>query len=184
MPIDIGSDGIRRTSSVSSQVTRINLINPANDTGIITTVELFVAWDMTGLRVGTFYLVSGTTYKCRDSAELGDFLETEGDGPTYINKDIYDDDLAIEVEEGDLIGCYYASGQLENDDSGGEDKLVGGEHIDPGDEASYTIGATKILSLGGTGERAGWIGKISGVTNPAKIMGVDVANIAKVKGVA
>lgn len=29
----------------------------------------------------------------------------------------------------------------------------------------------------------GWTGKISGVTNPAKIMGVDVANIAKVKGV-
>ncbi len=31
---------------------------------------------------------------------------------------------------------------------------------------------------------AGWTGKISGVTNPAKIMGVDVANIAKVHGVA
>lgn len=30
----------------------------------------------------------------------------------------------------------------------------------------------------------GWTGKISGVTNPAKIMGVDVANIAKVKGIA
>ncbi len=29
----------------------------------------------------------------------------------------------------------------------------------------------------------GWTGKISGVTNPAKIMGVDVANITKVKGV-
>lgn len=31
---------------------------------------------------------------------------------------------------------------------------------------------------------AGWTGKISGVTNPAKVMGVAVANIAKVKGVA
>lgn len=31
---------------------------------------------------------------------------------------------------------------------------------------------------------AGWTGKISGVTNPAKVMGVEVANIAKVKGVA
>lgn len=30
----------------------------------------------------------------------------------------------------------------------------------------------------------GWTGEISGVTNPAKVMGVDVANIAKVKGVA
>jgi len=30
----------------------------------------------------------------------------------------------------------------------------------------------------------GWTGKVSGVTNPAKVMGVDVANIAKVHGVA
>ena len=30
----------------------------------------------------------------------------------------------------------------------------------------------------------GWSGKISGVTNPAKIMGVAKINIAKVKGVA
>jgi len=29
----------------------------------------------------------------------------------------------------------------------------------------------------------GWTGKISGVTNPAKVMGVDVANIKSVKGV-
>jgi len=31
---------------------------------------------------------------------------------------------------------------------------------------------------------AGWSGKVLGVTNPAKVMGVDVANIAKVHGVA
>jgi len=30
----------------------------------------------------------------------------------------------------------------------------------------------------------GWTGKISGVVNPAKVMGIDVTNIAKVKGVA
>lgn len=34
------------------------------------------------------------------------------------------------------------------------------------------------------GDPPGWQGKISGVTNPAKVMGVDKANIAKVKGVA
>jgi len=37
--------------------------------------------------------------------------------------------------------------------------------------------------LGGYITGAGWTGKISGVTNPAKIMGVDVANIHSVKGV-
>lgn len=34
------------------------------------------------------------------------------------------------------------------------------------------------------GVTVGWTGKISGVTNPAEVMGVAVANIAKVKGVA
>jgi hypothetical protein len=33
------------------------------------------------------------------------------------------------------------------------------------------------------GDGGGWQGKIAGVTNPAKMMGVDAANIAKVKGV-
>ena len=33
------------------------------------------------------------------------------------------------------------------------------------------------------GEVPGWTGKISGVTNPAKVMGVDVASIKSVKGV-
>lgn len=34
------------------------------------------------------------------------------------------------------------------------------------------------------GAPVGWTGKVSGVTNPAKVMEVDVANIAKVHGVA
>ncbi len=46
----------------------------------------------------------------------------------------------------------------------------GGEYDPPALTVEFTV--------------VGWTGKISGVTNPAKIMGVDVANIAKVKGVA
>jgi len=40
------------------------------------------------------------------------------------------------------------------------------------------------LSIYCTYTPLGWSGKVSEVTNPAKVMGVDVANIAKVKGVA
>lgn len=43
--------------------------------------------------------------------------------------------------------------------------------------------ATKDSSIYCNYTGPGWSGKISGVTNPAKVMGVDVANIAKVKGV-
>ena len=46
------------------------------------------------------------------------------------------------------------------------------------DYVKYYASSDLSWSLGG------WSGTISGVTNPAKIMGVDKANIAKVKGVA
>jgi len=45
-------------------------------------------------------------------------------------------------------------------------------------------GAAQQISSVDRGYRYTWRGKISGVTNPAKIAGVAVANIAKVKGVA
>ncbi len=50
--------------------------------------------------------------------------------------------------------------------------------------SSWTTEAEQDFLFEEWGEPLGWTGKISGVVNPAKIMGVDVANIAKVKGVA
>jgi hypothetical protein len=52
-------------------------------------------------------------------------------------------------------------------------------------KATYETSRDHLLDWGSeeTAPTAGWTGKISGVTNPAKVMGVDVANIAKVKGV-
>ena len=48
---------------------------------------------------------------------------------------------------------------------------------------SYDGSATYAPKLVVTFTPPGWSGKISGVTNPAKVMGVDVANIKSVKGV-
>lgn len=63
-----------------------------------------------------------------------------------------------------------------------------------GDNVNYTTpenpwtdtpgGITYDCSIYCNYSPAGWSGKISGVTNPAKVMGVDKANIEKVKGVA
>lgn len=52
----------------------------------------------------------------------------------------------------------------------------------------YTVTPSHTHSVSGDtalgGEPPGWTGKISGVSSPAKVMGIPVANIAKVKGVA
>lgn len=55
--------------------------------------------------------------------------------------------------------------------------------ISDNDHQLWVLGEPKNV-LDATPAPPGWTGKISGVTNPAKVMGVEVANIAKVKGVA
>lgn len=54
------------------------------------------------------------------------------------------------------------------------------------DDDDFTVNGTNIWSIYCTYAAAppGWTGKISGVTNPAEVMGVAAANIAEVKGVA
>lgn len=44
--------------------------------------------------------------------------------------------------------------------------------------------ANNVLSIWDAPSEPGWTGKINGVTNPAKINGIPVANIAKVNGIA
>uniref|UniRef100_A0A6M3M337 Uncharacterized protein n=1 Tax=viral metagenome TaxID=1070528 RepID=A0A6M3M337_9ZZZZ len=70
----------------------------------------------------------------------------------------------------DITSPTYAGGSAEYSTNGGSSWLAEGDY----DYMFEDWGEAIVV---------GWTGKISGVTNPAKIMGVAVANIAKVKGV-
>lgn len=177
MAVDIGAEAIDRETAWSPERTLINKASPASNSGTITSIDIWAKSNITGLRVGTFYPTNGDTLKCRASQAIEGTI-TAGD---LVNKVV-----SIAVVAGDYIGCYYDAGTIEADTSGFEGLwYIVGEAIDPNDEATYsTAYPTGAVSLGGYISVAGWTGKISGVTNPAKIMGVDVANIAKVKGVA
>ncbi|MBA7599357.1 hypothetical protein ES703_06389 [subsurface metagenome] len=173
--IDIGAPAIERELYTTPDFTRISKTNPANASGMLHTIEVYAFLNMTGLRVGTFYATNGSTFKCRDSVLIGDV--EAGAVRTFTG-------LSIAVEAGDYIGCFSPSGGIQSGVGEGW-WYVTGEFIDPDDETAYTFYGDRALSLYGYGDLpVGWTGKISGVTNPAKIMGVDVANIAKVKGVA
>lgn len=174
MAVDIGAEAIDRGTYITSHWTIIAKTNPAAEAGTITSIEIWARTDITGLRVGTFYTTNGNTLKCRDSEAIAGTI-TAGSKVTK--------PVSLAVEIGDYIGCYYTGGTLEVDEYGYPGKWhVANEYIDPGDEAEYTYFDDEI-SLGGYFPVPGWTGKISGVTNPAKIMGIDVADIAKVKGV-
>lgn len=175
MPVDIGMEAIDRASGIGAVNTIINREKVAEIGGVITSIEIWAYQDITGLRVGTFYLVSGNTYKCRASQAIAGTI-TAGSKVTKA--------VSIAVEIGDLLGCYIPVGYVKYDSAGFAGTwLTSGEHIDPDDEASYTLYAGDALSLGGYIGVAGWTGEIAGVVNPASIMGKDIENIEDVKGV-
>ncbi len=149
-PIDVGSAAEDRAIASGALVTQISLSNPANLSGLITSVDVWAATNITGLRVGTFYLVSGTTYRCRASAAIGNV--TAGSKQTF--------PVSLPIQKGDFIGWYFATGTLDAAASGGSGGMwVDGEYIDPGDSASYTAVANAIYSLYGEGIVKGWCSK-------------------------
>ena len=174
MAVDIGAEAINRGSNHPGGYTLINKDHPSTISGTITSIDIWAFEDITGLRVGTFNIVSGNTLKCRVSQAITGTI-TAGSKVTKA--------LSIAVEIDDYIGCYFTGGRIERDISGYVALWrILGEYIDPDDEALYTALGGDIMSLGGYISVAGWTGKISGVTNPGKVMKVDVANIGTVKG--
>jgi len=161
MAIDVGGDlGVRAGGSYTNETT-IVLDNPANASGTIDTINFQVREDVTNIRFGIFYLVSGTDYKCRSSTpDQGAFLA----GVRQITG------LSLAIVTGDFIGTYttYSSGvnPIERDGTGFAGTMYSsGEHIDVDDQATYGLNAGDILSLNGTGTESGggWAGEFGGV---------------------
>ena len=175
--IDVGSAAINRATTSTANYTIVLLDNPANETGKITSVEIWAASNITGCKVATFS-GSGTTYTSRDFETIG--AVTSGSKQTFTGLD-------IDVVAGDFIGSYIATGGIERDTGGG-----GGwyyrinDRID-GSPYAYTLAATLHASLYGIGI-SGWsnIASVNGSASGdiAKVKGIAVADVAKVNGVA
>lgn len=172
--IDIGVTPTYRASGFYSGLTTIDLDNPANLSGILTSVDVFFNADAIGLRVGTFYLVSGTTYKCRDSAVLG---SVTGAGLRVFSG------LAIQVVAGDFIGFYVpTTGALAYATTGGTAGIVyaAGEVIDPGDSADFgSPNSGWVLSLAATGVSTFPKVNIGGTWKECSVMWVNIGGVWK-----
>jgi len=143
MVIDVGADAIDRPSIQGGGYTVLSLDNPANDHGVIDMIEIFAKQDINDLIVGTFSLVNGTTYQCRDSELIGGGFS--GSKHTFSGLD-------MEIEKGDIIGAWWRSGNLAADVSGYAGVMHAvGMHINKGDQAVYTLLDGHALSLCGIG---------------------------------
>lgn len=140
--IDIGTPAIDRFIYFEPGYTWMDNTNPANDSGIITSVEIWAHENMSGVEVATFFLVSGSNYSTRDSHTIGNV--NSGSKQTFSG-------LSINVQTGDYIGIYWTGGSIDMDQDGGGLRYLAGDQI-PCTDATFGTSGTKIaMSLYGTG---------------------------------
>ncbi len=150
--INIGSPAINRGSYTSSGYTLVDKAVPADGSGTITSVEIYVAGAMLNAEVATFYIVSGNNLSTRDNETIGSIAEG------YSQHEV-----DLEVEEGDYIGIFYTDGYIDRDNFGIGNWFFGTDKI-PCINQPFGVDTDRTISLRGTGETVGWTGPFNAVT--------------------
>jgi len=148
--IDIGAAAINRATYWAGPYTVVEGSNPANDNGIINTLEIWAVTNLSNCEVATFYVVSGNNLSTRDSQTIGSV--TAGSTQTFSG-------LSVDVLTGDYWGTYYSSGQIETDSSGGTGIWYNAADEIPCTNFTFGFLASYIISLYGTGETTVTAGK-------------------------
>ncbi|MBA7559837.1 hypothetical protein ES708_01453 [subsurface metagenome] len=142
--IHVGLPAIDRAQHLAGYWTYLSQDNPATLSGTVIRVEIWAHEALTEMRVGIFYLVSETTYKCRDSVFIGDVAAG--------SKQVFSG-LSLDVQIGDIIGYYFAEGEIDYDATGYAGQYeVEGDHAHTNDEATYDDIPGAGASLYGTSE--------------------------------
>jgi len=144
--ITLGAYAIDRASSEGGGKTLIAIENPASRTGVVDTVEIYLAsieGTGAGYKVGTFHVASYIYLSCRDYESLPNLSL----GYNKITG------LSINAEPGDFIGVFVpaSQGTIERDTTGGDDYAwKDGDQFDAGNQI-YNIMDDDTLSLHGRG---------------------------------
>ena len=140
--IDVGSAATNRGGLSTAVYTWVSRDNPANETGKITSVEIWSYNNLTLCEVAIFFVVSGDNLSTRDTQVIG--AVTGGAKRTF--------EVDLNVEAGDYIGIFAASGNLEFDYSGGAGAWNSNADRIPCTNQYFSVNAACIISLYGTGE--------------------------------
>ena len=140
--IDIGSPAIDRSTNRVGGYTYVNQTNPANETGTITSIEIWATLvSMVDCEVATFYVVSGNNLSTRDTEYIG--AVAAGSKQTF--------EVNLDVQEGDYIGYYESTGRIEADGTGYAGMWYkGGDQI-PCTDTLFNVYSGDTCSLYGIG---------------------------------
>ena len=141
--IDIGAGATNRASSKSGNVTYVDYNNPANDTGTLTSFQVWAEVSLTSCYAVVFREISSGYFTAIAASEnLGAI--TSGAARTF--------SVNLPVQVGDFLGVFFDSGNIEADLSG-YDKV----YAEPGNQTACvnklfsTIKAGDAISIYGTG---------------------------------
>jgi len=140
-PIDIGLAATNRASNAAAGITRLQLDNPANDSGTITAIDIYCGGAITSLKVGTFYNTGGNNYAERDSASIGPLSA----GLNEITG------LSIDVQSGDILGTYWPSGSTVDYDTSASSGIVYYVGDGFGGTQTYILASGLTMSVYGEG---------------------------------
>ena len=150
--ITVGTAPVNRGTNLANR-TMINKDAPANGTGKITSVEIWLlATDESDVYIATFYTTDTNEFSTRDYVNIG--FVTSGSKQT-ITVDSESNPISLDVVEGDYIGVSLA-GSVEADATGGSGiwYLAVGTRTMPCTEVTFSLLAAGALSLQATGETA------------------------------
>jgi len=174
--IDVGPAAAVRSFTIDYNNTLANARNPANDTGILTSIEVYTQTKLTdNVIIATFYVVSGTNLTSRDSVNIGEV--PSGSKQTF-TEDKDGNPIALLVNAGDMIGIYSGdtAGVLYRDTAG----LAGlyrmaGDYSDCTNQ-TFALWANQGVSVYGAGETAAAGKKWNGATI-TKFNGVTISKL-------
>lgn len=139
--VDVGSPAINRLSTVPNLQTYVIKDNPADNSGKITSIEIWANENLSNCKVATFFVVSGNNLSTRDTYTIGDVAAGYSKHTVNLNVNI-----------NDYIGIYFSAGKVDMTDGGGVGYWVAyGDKIPCTNVAFDWNTSERILSLYGTG---------------------------------
>jgi endoglucanase len=152
------------------QHTFLDLSNPAETAETLTELDIKPPTAMTGVKVGAFYLVGGTTYHCRSIADISN-LDA---GVSYHLP------ISLAVQPGDVIGIFCATGNVVVTYSGGSGFYYAwGDKVTVDSESSFALWGNYPMSLyAHAGTHPVYTSPSSGLDAMAQEWGINLAGLA------
>ncbi len=145
--IDVGTVPTDRESYYKGDVTLINMDNPANDTGKITRVSLWVTIAMASAKFATFYREDPDNFPAKFTAR--DVSDDVGAVPAGLQSFIVD----IDVTAGDFIGIYFtdSGGRIDKSNTGGSGMYGSGGDQTACSNTTFSLSPGYAMSLSAIG---------------------------------